>query len=370
MIDERRVKLDQAGPRRDPRPGVVGRGDAARGDERQLAPARGAELAQRVERERLQRRARQAASFVAVARFERRAATRWYWRRSARRSARRSRRGRCASWSPASRSGATFRNTGGPPGARAAAIAPSSSTSSPPAWRLRRPGRVGRADVDREIVGDRRHRRDPRDIIGDAVRAVLVGADVDPDDAAARALAEGGASAASWPWLLNPMRLMTASSSTSRNSRGRGLPCCGRGVSVPTSTKPNPSPSIASGTSPSLSNPAASPTGEGKASPATSLASDGAKRGRRAAREQAAARGSSRDARFRRRARRPEDEAVDTCGPMYPCEGRGPVRRSRMAPARPSQETRRVSFVEALFPRRRRPATRRTALRKEILCVD
>ena len=34
---------------------------------------------------------------------------------------------------------------------------------------------------------------------------------------------------------------MTARSSASRNSRGFGLPACGRGVSVPTSTKPKPS---------------------------------------------------------------------------------------------------------------------------------
>ena len=68
------------------------------------------------------------------------------------------------------------------------------------------------------------------------------------------------------------MRLITARSSASRNSRGFGLPACGRGVSVPTSTKPKPKPSICAETSASLSKPAASPTGLGKSSPATSIA--------------------------------------------------------------------------------------------------
>ena len=47
----------------------------------------------------------------------------------------------------------------------------------------------------------------------------------------------------------------------------------GSGVIDPTSAKPKPSPSRASGTSPFLSKPAAIPTGLGKASPATSVAS-------------------------------------------------------------------------------------------------
>ena len=46
--------------------------------------------------------------------------------------------------------------------------------------------------------------------------------------------------AAAMPSLLKPMRLITAPSSASRNRRGRGLPACGRGVTVPHSTKPKP----------------------------------------------------------------------------------------------------------------------------------
>ena len=71
------------------------------------------------------------------------------------------------------------------------------------------------------------------------------------------------------------MRLITALSSTSRNSRGRGLPACGSGVTVPISTKPKPKPNIACGTSAFLSKPGASPTGVGKSSPATRIASTG-----------------------------------------------------------------------------------------------
>src|SRR5690554_4685856 len=51
--------------------------------------------------------------------------------------------------------------------------------------------------------------------------------------------------------------------------RGAGLPGCGRGVTVPTSTKPNPSPNSASTWAPFLSRPAARPTGFGNSSPST-----------------------------------------------------------------------------------------------------
>jgi hypothetical protein len=69
------------------------------------------------------------------------------------------------------------------------------------------------------------------------------------------------------------MRLITARSSASRNSRGFGLPACGRGVSVPTSTKPKPSP--ASARAPRiLVEPGGEPDRRGEASPATSIASD------------------------------------------------------------------------------------------------
>ena len=78
------------------------------------------------------------------------------------------------------------------------------------------------------------------------------------------------ARARSKPALLKPKRLMTAASSCNRNSRGRALPDWGRGVSVPTSTKPKPSLSIAPGTSAFLSKPAASPSGLGNFRPRTS----------------------------------------------------------------------------------------------------
>ena len=81
------------------------------------------------------------------------------------------------------------------------------------------------------------------------------------------------------PSLLKPMRLITASSRSSRNSRGRGLPVCGFGVTVPISTKPKPSRSSASGASAFLSKPAAMPTGLGKFSPKARTARLGASGG-------------------------------------------------------------------------------------------
>ena len=80
-------------------------------------------------------------------------------------------------------------------------------------------------------------------------------------------------STASAPCELKPSRLITPASASSRNSRGRGLPACGFGVMVPTSTKPKPTRSSASGTSAFLSKPAAIPTGFGKLSPNTRIAS-------------------------------------------------------------------------------------------------
>ena len=82
-------------------------------------------------------------------------------------------------------------------------------------------------------------------------------------------------STASAPSLLNPIRLTTASSRSSRNSRGRGLPVCGFGVTVPISTKPNPSRNNASGASALLSKPAAMPIGLGKFRPNARTASFG-----------------------------------------------------------------------------------------------
>ena len=61
--------------------------------------------------------------------------------------------------------------------------------------------------------------------------------------------------------MLKPRRLITARLALRRKTRGRGLPACGSGVTVPASTKPNPSANISSTTRASLSNPAASPIG-------------------------------------------------------------------------------------------------------------
>ena len=49
--------------------------------------------------------------------------------------------------------------------------------------------------------------------------------------------------------------------------RGRGLPACGSGVTVPISTKPKPRPSSASGTSACLSKPGAIPDRIGEVEP-------------------------------------------------------------------------------------------------------
>ena len=60
------------------------------------------------------------------------------------------------------------------------------------------------------------------------------------------------------------MRLISACACGRRNRRGRGLPGCGRGVTVPTSMKPKPSRASASMCSPFLSRPAARPTAVGE----------------------------------------------------------------------------------------------------------
>src|SRR6185437_4552403 len=83
----------------------------------------------------------------------------------------------------------------------------------------------------------------------------------------ARARAASRASTTGAPSLLKPRRLITARSASRRKIRGRGLPACARGVTVPTSTKPKPRRSSASGTTAFLSKPGATPTGLGKFSP-------------------------------------------------------------------------------------------------------
>ena len=60
---------------------------------------------------------------------------------------------------------------------------------------------------------------------------------------------------------------MSPPSSGSRNSRGLGLPGCACTVTLPTSTKPNPSAAQAGIATAFLSKPAARPTGLGKLRP-------------------------------------------------------------------------------------------------------
>ncbi len=100
-------------------------------------------------------------------------------------------------------------------------------------------GRVGRGDVDGEVGGERGKAGHAFLVVGDAVGAVLVGADIDADDAGRPLRAASLRAAASWPSLLKPA-LMTASSCVSRKMRGFGLPGCGSGVIVPASAKPKP----------------------------------------------------------------------------------------------------------------------------------
>ncbi len=128
-------------------------------------------------------------------------------------------------------------------------------------------GRIGRGDVDGEIAGDGGESLDQPDIVLGAVGQIAVGADIDADNAAlVGTRAASRAKAAAAPPLLNPSRLITPPSASSRKTRGLGLPTRGRGVIVPISTKPKPSRSSASGATASLSKPAARPIGLGKLS--------------------------------------------------------------------------------------------------------
>src|SRR4051812_24555019 len=90
--------------------------------------------------------------------------------------------------------------------------------------------------------------------------------------------------AAAAPALLKPIRLISARSRGSRNSRGRGLPGWASAVTVPTSTNPKPSASSASMPAASLSNPAASPSGPGSSRPSAWTPSSGRPGPRRGAR--------------------------------------------------------------------------------------
>src|SRR5690348_1001992 len=72
LVDHRRIELDEASTGADPLPRVVGGRNPADADQRHLAARGSAKFAQRLERQRLERLARKAASLVAVARLEQR----------------------------------------------------------------------------------------------------------------------------------------------------------------------------------------------------------------------------------------------------------------------------------------------------------
>ena len=76
------------------------------------------------------------------------------------------------------------------------------------------------------------------------------------------------------PELLNPSLLIKASSSSRRNILGLGFPYWLRGVTVPTSTNPNPNLNKELYTSASLSKPAAIPIGFGIFFPKISVSID------------------------------------------------------------------------------------------------
>ena len=83
--------------------------------------------------------------------------------------------------------------------------------------------RVGRRDVDGEIGGKWRKTLHTQFVVGEAVGAVLVGADVDADDAGPARPRRQPRWQRSWPSLLKPSRLITASSPVSRKMRGFGI---------------------------------------------------------------------------------------------------------------------------------------------------
>ena len=114
------------------------------------------------------------------------------------------------------RSGAILRNTGTLRPASACFVACRHDAGKQFGQRLAllhaaQAGRVGRRDVDGQVGRDIGEAPNAGLIVGDAVGAVLVGADVDPDDAAAAgARSTGAGGSASCPSLLKPSRLITA----------------------------------------------------------------------------------------------------------------------------------------------------------------
>ena len=187
-IDQGGVELDQARPGADPVIGVRAAGDAAGPDQRQRAAGRPAEIAQPLQRQLLQRRAGKAARLAAhgataaAGRRDRGVGDDQRVEPLVERDPR-----RCRRYRAGSRSGATFRNTGGRRVAARRQHRGEQLVSAPSSCKRAQARRVGRGDVDRQIIGERRHPPDARRIIGDrGRRAVLVGADIDADDAAPR----------------------------------------------------------------------------------------------------------------------------------------------------------------------------------------
>src|SRR5207253_2816229 len=144
------------------------------------------------------------------------------------------------------------------------------------------------------------------------------------------------------------------------------LPACGRGVTVPTSTKPKPRPNQAGTSTCPLSIPAASPTGLGNRSPHRVCESASRARGRRARRDHVqsdapatvcAASGGSRNRRGRSRRytrahHTPQLPAAPTPRTMRPLDP--PSKDAREAPARaaPPQGTQDLLFEAARRLRR------------------
>ena len=267
-----RVELNEARAGLDLREGGGAGVDAADADQRKRAFGAHISLREHAGRQREQRPARRARPAPVPCRFRAGAAGRsWYCRRSCRRpgggaQCRRHRRDRRAS--------GRARSSAGPVcgGVFRGAFARVDHACEQVVERGRllqvaQARRVGRRDIDGQETRVGRKRLQAGDIVGGAVDGILVGAEVDADDAVCLRARRAAGAPRRAPSLLKPNRLITASSASSRNRRGRGLPGWGFGVTPPASTNPKPSRNSASVTSAFLSNPAANPTGLGKVSP-------------------------------------------------------------------------------------------------------
>ena len=118
--------------------------------------------------------------------------------------------------SSGARSGAIFSSSGlarCPPAsaARASSSAPSSPRRRLAALQVAQARRVGRRDVDGDVVDQRVEPAQARDVVGDRIGAVAVGADVGAEHARAlRPAPRAARRTASRPSLLKPMRLISA----------------------------------------------------------------------------------------------------------------------------------------------------------------